>query len=180
MCPLGSFVDYSAEFLIECADTQTQAALSSLTSTGCQIADVGCICKDQSFINSLLPVVEKACDPADLQSSSCDLSIMRTVISDFFTAETVDFAETFCKSAGITLTVPTVAQTTSSATTSTQIVESLITATALQNVTIAGSGTDVQPSSTSSATVAPSKGSASNSQGRVLGLIVLLSLLVVI
>ena len=47
---------------------QEEAAFSSISSTGCQITDVNCICKDQSFMNSLLPVVEKSCNPADLQS----------------------------------------------------------------------------------------------------------------
>ena len=49
---------------------QTQAALSILTSTGCQVTAISCICKDRSFINSPLPVVQKACSPADLQRSS--------------------------------------------------------------------------------------------------------------
>ena len=47
---------------------QAQAAYSSISSTGCQIQEIACICKDQSFVASLLPVVEKACSPADLQS----------------------------------------------------------------------------------------------------------------
>lgn len=50
---------------------QAEAAFSSITSTGCQITEVECICKDQSFLSSLLPVVEKACSPADLQSMFC-------------------------------------------------------------------------------------------------------------
>ncbi|CAF9912943.1 MAG: hypothetical protein HETSPECPRED_001267 [Heterodermia speciosa] len=149
--------------LPECA---TQAAFSSLTSTGCQISDIGCICKDQSFISSLLPVVEKACSPADLQ-------------------KTVDFAEAFCKSAGISLTVPAVAQTTSSATMSTQGAGSVISATALQNVTLASSKTIVQqtlfqPTPRGSATVAPLKGSGSKSHGQILKLSMLLSFVGVI
>ena len=48
---------------------QEQAAFSSISSTGCQLTDIDCICKDQSFITSLLPIVEKDCSPADLQST---------------------------------------------------------------------------------------------------------------
>ena len=47
---------------------QEQAALSSISSSGCKLTDLSCLCKDQSFISSLLPVVEKDCSPADLQS----------------------------------------------------------------------------------------------------------------
>ena len=48
--------------------SQAQAAFSSIGSTGCQITEIDCICKDQAFLASLLPVVEESCDRADLQS----------------------------------------------------------------------------------------------------------------
>ncbi|KAL8787969.1 MAG: hypothetical protein Q9195_007557 [Heterodermia aff. obscurata] len=93
-----------------------------------------------------------------------------------FVTETVDFAEAFCKSAGISLTVPTVAQTTSSATMSTQGVGSVMSAPASQNVTLVSSKTHVQSTPFVGATVAPSTGSASKSQGQIVGLSILLSL----
>jgi CFEM domain len=43
-------------------------AISSIGTTGCQLADIECICKDSAFINSLTPVVQKQCSPEDLQS----------------------------------------------------------------------------------------------------------------
>ncbi|CAF9920573.1 MAG: hypothetical protein ALECFALPRED_001571 [Alectoria fallacina] len=69
----------------QCAE---KAALSSISSTGCQLTDIECICKDQSFISSLLPVVRNACSPADLQ-------------------KTIAFTESLCDTVGITIAVPT-------------------------------------------------------------------------
>lgn len=48
--------------------TQVQTAFSSIGGTGCQLTYISCTCKDQSFIDTLLPFVEKACSPSDLQS----------------------------------------------------------------------------------------------------------------
>ncbi|KAM0803159.1 hypothetical protein BDR22DRAFT_89603 [Usnea florida] len=68
-----------------------QVAFSSLNSTGCTLSDYSCLCKDQSFISSLLPVVEKDCSPADLQ-------------------KTIETTESFCDGVGITIAVPTSTQ----------------------------------------------------------------------
>ena len=50
--------------------SQQSAGLSSISSTGCQITDVPCICKSQAWIASLTPTVKKDCDDADYQSTS--------------------------------------------------------------------------------------------------------------
>ena len=52
------------------ASAQEKAAFSSLSATGCQLTDIECICKDQSLVTSLLPVLQNQCSPADLQSMS--------------------------------------------------------------------------------------------------------------
>ncbi|KAK0516450.1 hypothetical protein JMJ35_001053 [Cladonia borealis] len=46
------------------------SAISSFTSTGCQITDLTCICDDSTFIESLAPAIEKDCSPADIQEVS--------------------------------------------------------------------------------------------------------------
>jgi hypothetical protein len=83
---------------------QKEAAFSSISSTGCQITDVNCICKDQSFINSLLPVVEKKCNPADLQSNYVSKSQTLTKVSNK-DKETVAFTKNLCDSVDVTITV---------------------------------------------------------------------------
>ncbi|KAI4140793.1 MAG: hypothetical protein L6R39_005655, partial [Caloplaca ligustica] len=77
-----------------CAST---AALQSFTSTGCQLTDFPCICNDQSFLTSLLPVVEAACSPEDLQ-------------------KTTAFTQKLCRDNGVTLNIPTGAASSASAT----------------------------------------------------------------
>ena len=43
-------------------------ALQAIGSTGCQLTDFGCICRDQKFLMMLQPQIEAACSPSDLQS----------------------------------------------------------------------------------------------------------------
>ncbi|KAI4123304.1 MAG: hypothetical protein LQ338_005329 [Usnochroma carphineum] len=69
----------------QCASTP---ALQAFTSTGCQLTDFSCICKDQSFITSLLPVVQKACSPEDFQ-------------------KTLTFTQNLCKANGAPLSITT-------------------------------------------------------------------------
>ncbi|MCJ1357548.1 MAG: hypothetical protein MMC33_007544 [Icmadophila ericetorum] len=69
-----------------CAQTPT---LTGIASTGCGATDIQCVCKDQSFLNSLLPVLEKACDPSDV-------------------AKAVAFAEQLCAESGVTITAPSI------------------------------------------------------------------------
>ncbi len=47
--------------------TQVQTAFSSISGTGCQLTCISCTFEDQSFIDTLLPFVEKAWSPSDLQ-----------------------------------------------------------------------------------------------------------------
>ncbi|KAL8736912.1 MAG: hypothetical protein Q9181_002208 [Wetmoreana brouardii] len=68
--------------------TKSKPALASFTSSGCSLTDLPCICKNQNFISSLLPVVEKACPPEDLK-------------------KTVDFTTNLCKNAGVPITITT-------------------------------------------------------------------------
>ncbi|KAL9593346.1 MAG: hypothetical protein Q9179_005938 [Wetmoreana sp. 5 TL-2023] len=55
----------------ECA---SKPALAAFTSSGCSLTDLPCICKNQNFISSLLPVVKNACPPEDLKSVPITIS----------------------------------------------------------------------------------------------------------
>ncbi|MCJ1385895.1 hypothetical protein MMC17_009019 [Xylographa soralifera] len=81
--PLVAAQDLSG--LPSCALTP---AINSLSSTGCALTDVACICNDSSFLHSLETTVEAVCDQADL-------------------AKALQFAQTLCLSAGVTLVIPT-------------------------------------------------------------------------
>ncbi|MCJ1292575.1 hypothetical protein MMC34_004126 [Xylographa carneopallida] len=81
--PLVAAQDLSG--LPSCALTP---AINSLSSTGCALTDVACICNDSSFLHSLQTTVEAVCDQADL-------------------AKALQFAKTLCLSAGVTLVIPT-------------------------------------------------------------------------
>ncbi|CAO1599016.1 MAG: hypothetical protein LQ349_001593 [Xanthoria aureola] len=65
-----------------------QAALDSFTGSGCAISNAACICKNQNFLDSLLPVVRAACSPEELQ-------------------RTVEFTTQFCANAGVDLAITT-------------------------------------------------------------------------
>ncbi|KAI4116498.1 MAG: hypothetical protein LQ345_003098 [Seirophora villosa] len=68
-----------------CAQT---SALESLTSTNCQINDFPCICRNEAFLASLLPVVREACSPDEL-------------------AQVTAIAQNLCRENGVTLDIPT-------------------------------------------------------------------------
>ncbi|KAI4278666.1 MAG: hypothetical protein L6R38_005195 [Xanthoria sp. 2 TBL-2021] len=78
----------AAQSLNDVPGCASQAALSSFTSSGCAISDPACICKNQNFLDSLLPVVTEACSPEELQ-------------------RTVEFTQKFCANAGVNLAIPT-------------------------------------------------------------------------
>ncbi|MCJ1360575.1 MAG: hypothetical protein MMC33_010583 [Icmadophila ericetorum] len=78
-----------AQDLSQLPTCATTATISSLSSTGCSASDFACICKDQSFLNSLLPLIEKACSSSDVQ-------------------KTIQVAEALCANAGVTITVPSI------------------------------------------------------------------------
>lgn len=119
---------------------QTKATLANIQASGCQITDVACICKDQSFIYSLLPVVQKACPPDDVQSK-CEY--METDALADWSTETLDFTRKLCKTAGITLTVsiPPTAGAASSAPAPASTVNSAPTKSSDGGSTMAGTST---------------------------------------
>ncbi|KAL8945801.1 MAG: hypothetical protein Q9183_008003, partial [Haloplaca sp. 2 TL-2023] len=72
----------------------TGPAIASFTTSGCEdLNDFTCICENEDYINSLLPVIQEACSPEDLQ-------------------RTLDFTEELCRNNG----VPDFTVSTSSAT----------------------------------------------------------------
>ncbi|KAL8816422.1 MAG: hypothetical protein Q9223_004562 [Gallowayella weberi] len=78
----------------------SQAAINSFTNAGCALNDFPCICKNQNFLASLVPVVEKACTPEELK-------------------KTVDFTTQFCLKAGVPIAVTTSGAASTSTPTST-------------------------------------------------------------
>jgi len=81
--PLVASQDLSG--LPSCALTP---AISALGSTGCALTDVKCICDNTKFLQSLQTTVEAVCSAADL-------------------ATALQFAQTLCLSAGVTLSIST-------------------------------------------------------------------------
>ncbi|KAL8939800.1 MAG: hypothetical protein Q9216_003151, partial [Gyalolechia sp. 2 TL-2023] len=66
-----------------CAST---AAFESITSTGCQLTDFPCICRDTTFLRTLLPIVQSRCSEEDFQ-------------------KTVDFTQGLCRDSGVPISV---------------------------------------------------------------------------
>ncbi|MCJ1396943.1 hypothetical protein MMC11_000135 [Xylographa trunciseda] len=91
LAPLAAAQNLSG--LPSCALTP---AISALGSTGCALTDVKCICDNTKFLQSLQTTVEAVCSPADL-------------------ATALQFAETLCLSAGVTLVISTPAPATTTA-----------------------------------------------------------------
>ncbi|KAI4193222.1 MAG: hypothetical protein LQ350_008421 [Teloschistes chrysophthalmus] len=58
----------SAQSLTDLPTCALAPATAAFTSSNCG-QDIACICKDQNFINSLRPVIERACSPEDFQST---------------------------------------------------------------------------------------------------------------
>ena len=83
---------------------QESAAVSSIESSGCDLTNITCICTDQSFINSLLPVVEKNCDASDLNSKK-SFEGETQFTNEGFSTETEVFAQSLCAGVGVTLSV---------------------------------------------------------------------------
>ncbi|KAL8836411.1 MAG: hypothetical protein Q9176_006350 [Flavoplaca citrina] len=66
----------------------SEAALSSFTNSGCPLTDPACICRNQGFLDSLLPVVQAECSPEELQ-------------------RTIEFTRGYCSDAGVDLAIST-------------------------------------------------------------------------
>lgn len=97
------------------------AAFSSLTSTGCQLTDFPCICRDTSFLATLLPVVESSCSEEDFQ-------------------KTVEFTQGLCKDAGVPITVGSSVSASASTSTSTATVGEEVTSTVVASVSASATG----------------------------------------
>ncbi|KAL8927610.1 MAG: hypothetical protein Q9172_001320 [Xanthocarpia lactea] len=80
----------TAQSLNDVPTCASQAALNSFANSGCTLGDNACICRNQDFLSSLLPVVERNCSPEEVQ-------------------RTVEFTRNFCRDAGVTLELPTTA-----------------------------------------------------------------------
>ncbi|KAL8860842.1 MAG: hypothetical protein Q9178_002872 [Gyalolechia marmorata] len=78
----------TAQSLNDIPACASEAALSSFTNSGCTVGDNACICRNQDFLSSLLPVVEANCSPEEVQ-------------------RTVEFTTNFCRGAGVTLDITT-------------------------------------------------------------------------
>ncbi|KIX07134.1 uncharacterized protein Z518_05111 [Rhinocladiella mackenziei CBS 650.93] len=70
--------------LPQCAQT---CALSAISSTGCAVTDAHCICSASTFLSSVASCISTACSPADQQA-------------------TLTFAQQYCLSGGVTITLP--------------------------------------------------------------------------
>ncbi|KAL8917241.1 MAG: hypothetical protein Q9208_008080 [Pyrenodesmia sp. 3 TL-2023] len=76
----------TAQSLTDVPSCASGPALTSFTSTGCPITEISCICRDQGFLTGLLPVVEAACSPEDLQ-------------------RTIAFTENLCRDNGVPISI---------------------------------------------------------------------------
>ncbi|KAI4179684.1 MAG: hypothetical protein LQ346_007150, partial [Caloplaca aetnensis] len=78
----------TAQSLTDVPSCASGPAISSFASTGCSPTDIPCICRNQGFLTSLLPVVEAACSPEDLQ-------------------KTIAFTEKLCGDNGVSISITT-------------------------------------------------------------------------
>jgi len=105
----ASLVSAQLSALPTCAVT---CAITSLGSTGCAETDVACICKATAFITALTPCVQAACSAADLQ-------------------KTIAAAEGLCAQAGVSLSLPPVAASSTAAPVSTSTSVTVATSSAV-------------------------------------------------
>ncbi|KAL8906826.1 MAG: hypothetical protein Q9171_006106 [Xanthocarpia ochracea] len=78
----------TAQSLNDVPACASEAAISSFTNSGCTLGDNACVCRNQDFVSSLLPVVRSNCSPEEFQ-------------------RTVELATNLCREAGVTLDVTT-------------------------------------------------------------------------
>ncbi|KIX95851.1 uncharacterized protein Z520_08559 [Fonsecaea multimorphosa CBS 102226] len=67
-------------------------ALTAISSTGCQATNATCVCEASSFLTGVYSCIQGACNATDI-------------------AATLQFAESYCGSAGISITLPTASAT---------------------------------------------------------------------
>jgi len=75
--------------LPQCAES---CAISAVGSTGCAVTNATCICEATSFLQGVDSCIQTACSAADIQA-------------------TLQFAQKYCLSGGVTITLPTQAAT---------------------------------------------------------------------
>ncbi|RVX68518.1 hypothetical protein B0A52_07942 [Exophiala mesophila] len=66
----------------------TSCALTAIGSTGCSVTDAACICSATSFLEGVQACITTACSAEDQQA-------------------TLAYAQSFCLSGGVTITLPT-------------------------------------------------------------------------
>ncbi|KAL8847273.1 MAG: hypothetical protein Q9198_011238 [Flavoplaca austrocitrina] len=103
----------AAQSLSDVPACASEAALSSFTNSGCPLTDAACICRNQGFLDSLLPVVQDQCSPEELQSTffpSFHLHLRIKTRSERlmrFSIGTIEFTRGFCSDAGVDLAIST-------------------------------------------------------------------------
>ncbi|KAI1614145.1 hypothetical protein EDD36DRAFT_435297 [Exophiala viscosa] len=94
-------------------------AVGAIGTTGCALTDVHCICSATTFLSGVETCIQGACNATDQQGKTCPAYIKHfrelRVDSLCFGLATIQFAEKFCLSGNVTITVPAGTATTSSA-----------------------------------------------------------------
>ncbi|KIW95762.1 uncharacterized protein Z519_02826 [Cladophialophora bantiana CBS 173.52] len=67
-------------------------ALNAISSTGCSATDAACVCQASSFLTGVYSCISTACNASDI-------------------AATLQFAEQYCGSAGVSITLPSASAT---------------------------------------------------------------------
>ncbi|KAK7903674.1 hypothetical protein LTR67_001694 [Exophiala xenobiotica] len=94
---IGLFALFAAaQDLSSLPSCAVSCATNAIGSTGCALTDAHCICTASTFLSGVESCISTACSPADQQA-------------------TLQFAVSFCGSAGVTITLPTASATASSA-----------------------------------------------------------------
>ncbi|KAL2429551.1 hypothetical protein ABEF95_006727 [Exophiala dermatitidis] len=71
--------------------------LNAISSSGCGLTDIACICKNDDFVSGLVKLIPTLCNTQEVQ-------------------ETIDFAKNLCSAYGVTVNVPDATALASSAT----------------------------------------------------------------
>jgi len=127
-------VSQSLSGLPTCAET---CALNSIAATGCAVTDTHCICTATSFLSGVATCITTACSPADQ-------------------AATLQFAQSYCLSANVTITLPGSAPATSAASmvssapasTAASTTTSVVVAVTTSTVPVSSTSTVAPPAST--------------------------------
>ncbi|OQV07605.1 CFEM domain-containing protein isoform 1 [Cladophialophora immunda] len=111
---LSSFLHLAASQDLSTLPTcAVSCALNAISSTGCATTDAACICQASSFLSGVYSCISTACNATDIAGK---LSPLRTVSVEYeadssLPPATLQFAETFCGQAGVSITLPTASAT---------------------------------------------------------------------